>query len=68
MKKVSYPYSILLQSTDTQQSIPEGMIPKEVVARNRNRQAGILTVKEKSPVKTSNTKSLGSKSESFEDE
>lgn len=44
------------------------MIPKEVVARNRNRQAGIISTKEKSPVKTSNLKSTGYKNKSFEDE
>ncbi|XP_058796412.1 formin-binding protein 4-like [Phymastichus coffea] len=42
-------------------NIPDGMIPKEVVQRNRNRQAGIKTIPEKPSSKPNITKSPGFK-------
>lgn len=43
-----------------QNSIPDGMIPKEVVVRNRNRQAGIIN-KPTKPVKTESFKQSSKK-------
>ncbi|XP_014210655.1 formin-binding protein 4 [Copidosoma floridanum] len=50
----------------SQSNIPEGMIPKDVVVRNRNRQAGIVNKPAKSP-KTDCFKVPFSKDDSFDD-
>ncbi|OXU22635.1 hypothetical protein TSAR_013641 [Trichomalopsis sarcophagae] len=52
----------------TQSNIPEGMIPKEVVARNRNRQAGIPNKPAKPPSKSEISKSPGFKHHDSYDE
>ena len=52
---------------ETQNNIPDGMIPKDVVVRNRNRQAGIVNKPNKAQTKSSNSKNRR-KDDSSDDE
>jgi hypothetical protein len=54
--------------SQSQSNIPEGMIPKEVVVRNRNRQAGILSKPVKPPVKTDKCRSPGFRKDDSSDD
>lgn len=67
---MSFPLNLIcvLPLVAQPQSIPEGMIPKEVVARNRNRQAGIVNKSEKASAKANNAKSPGYKNDDGPDD
>ncbi|XP_014221578.1 fibrous sheath CABYR-binding protein-like [Trichogramma pretiosum] len=60
-------WSKMSKFSDSQNNIPDGMIPKEVVARNRNRQAGIINKPEKPLHKSDSTKTR-KRNESSDDE
>ncbi|KAJ8667431.1 hypothetical protein QAD02_009094 [Eretmocerus hayati] len=53
--------------SEAQSNIPDGMIPKEVVARNRNRQAGIVNKSSKSQDKIGGLKSSHKTDDSSDD-